>query len=108
MASLQNAAAQLIWRARSKLKGALTAGAVASVVAASEDCEPGEVLLNRLQGGEPVSGGDQRWLDEHLDECDRCRAARGMLMEVGTLYRAWAPVAVAAALRAAVLPRRGP
>ena len=103
----ENAAAQLIWRARSKLKVALTAGAVASVVAASEDCETAQVLLNRLHDGEPVSDEDQRWLDEHLDECDRCRAARGMLMEVGTSYRAWAPVAVVAALRPEVLTAAG-
>jgi RNA polymerase sigma factor (sigma-70 family) len=103
----ENAAAQLIWRARSKLKEALTAGAVASVVAASEDCETAQVLLNRLHDGEPVSDEDQRWLDEHLDECDRCRAARGMLVEVGTSYRAWAPVAVLAALRPEVLTQAG-
>jgi predicted DNA-binding protein (UPF0251 family) len=103
----ENAAAQLIWRARSKMKEALTAGAVASVVAASEDCETAQVLLNRIQDGEPVSDEDQRWLDEHLDECDRCRAARGMLMEVGTSYRAWAPVAVVAALRPEVLTAAG-
>jgi RNA polymerase sigma factor (sigma-70 family) len=103
----ENAAAQLIWRARSKLKDALTAGAVASVVAASEDCETAQVLLNRLHDDQPISDEDQRWLDEHLDECDRCRAARGMLVEVGTSYRAWAPVAVVAALRPEVLTQAG-
>ena len=103
----ENAAAQLIWRARSKMKEALTAGAVASVVAASEDCETAQVLLNRLHDDEPISDEDQRWLDEHLDECDRCRAARGMLVEVGASYRAWAPVAVVAALRPEVLTQAG-
>ena len=73
----ENAAAQLIWRARSKLKGALTAGAVASVVAATDDCQTAQVLLNRLHDGETITGEEQAWLDEHLDECGSCRAARG-------------------------------
>src|SRR4029079_14240638 len=59
----ENAAAQLIWRGRSKLKGALTAGAVASVVATSEDCESAQILINRLQDGEPITDAQQEWLD---------------------------------------------
>jgi RNA polymerase sigma factor (sigma-70 family) len=103
----ENAAAQLIWRARAKLKEALTAGAVASVVATSEDCETAQLLINRLQDGESITDAEQTWLDEHLDECGKCRAARGMLFEVGTSYRAWAPVAVLAALRPEVLTQAG-
>jgi RNA polymerase sigma-70 factor (ECF subfamily) len=64
----ENGAAQLIWRARMKLRGALTAGAVASVVAASLDCERAQVLLTRVQDGEPVDEPDRDWLEEHLDE----------------------------------------
>ena len=89
----ENAAAQLIWRARSKLKGALTAGAVASVVATSEDCETAQVLINRLQDGESITDTQQEWLDEHLEECGKCRAARGMIFEVAASYRLWVPVA---------------
>ena len=103
----ENAAAQLIWRARGKLKGALTAGAVASVVAASDDCETAQILINRLHDGEQITGGEQLWLDEHLDECGSCRAARGMIFEVAASYRAWAPVAVLAALRPDVLTSAG-
>jgi RNA polymerase sigma factor (sigma-70 family) len=103
----ENGAAQLIWRARAKLKEALTAGAVASVVASSEECEIAQLLINRLQDGEPITEGEQTWLDEHLDECGSCRAARGMLLEVGTSYRAWAPVAVLATLRPDVLTQAG-
>ena len=103
----ENAAAQLIWRARSKLKGALTAGAVASVVAATDDCQTAQVLLNRLHDGETITGEEQAWLDEHLDECGSCRAARGMIFEVAASYRAWAPVAVLAALRPDVLVSAG-
>jgi RNA polymerase sigma factor (sigma-70 family) len=103
----ENAVAQLIWRARSKLKGALTAGAVASVVAASDDCETAQLLLNRLEDDEPITDEEQDWLDEHLEECGSCRAARGLIFEVGTSYRMWAPVGVLAALRPEVLTQAG-
>ena len=103
----ENAAAQLIWRARAKLKEALTAGAVASVVAATDDCETAQLLLNRLHDGEPITDDEQVWLDEHLEDCASCRATRGLIVEVGTSYRAWAPVAVLAALRPEVLTQAG-
>ena len=103
----ENAAAQLIWRARGKLREAMTAGAVASVVAATDDCETAQLLLNRLHDGEPITEEEQEWLDEHLEECGSCRAARGMLFEVGASYRMWAPVAVLAALRPEVLTQAG-
>ncbi|HEX6653937.1 MAG TPA: sigma-70 family RNA polymerase sigma factor [Thermoleophilaceae bacterium] len=103
----ENAAAQLIWRARSKLRGALTAGAVASVVATSEECEAAQVLINRLQDGEPVTDAEHEWLEDHLDECQRCRAARGMIFEVATSYRLWAPVALLATMKADVLAAAG-
>jgi RNA polymerase sigma factor (sigma-70 family) len=103
----ENAAAQLIWRARAKMKEALTAGAVASVVAATEDCETAQLLLNRLEDGEPITDEEQEWLDEHLDECGSCRAARGLIFEVGASYRAWAPVGVLAAMKPEVLTQAG-
>jgi RNA polymerase sigma factor (sigma-70 family) len=103
----ENAAAQLIFRARGKLKGALTAGAVASVVAATDDCEHAQLLINQLQDGELITDEEQEWLDDHLEHCGSCRAARGMLFEVGASYRAWAVVPVIAALRPEVLTRAG-
>ena len=103
----ENAAAQLIWRARSKLKGALTAGAVASVVATSEDCETAQVLINRLQDGEPVDGHRAGVARGPPRRVPRCRAARGMIFEVATSYRLWAPVAVLATMKADVLAAAG-
>ena len=103
----ENAAAQLIWRARGKLREAMTAGAVASIVATTDDCETAQLLLNRLHDGEPITEEEQDWLDEHLEECGSCRAARGMVFEVGASYRMWAPVAVLAALRPEVLTQAG-
>jgi RNA polymerase sigma factor (sigma-70 family) len=103
----ENAAAQLIWRARAKLKEALTAGAVASVVAATEDCELAQLLLNRLEDGEPITDEEQEWLDEHLEECGSCRAARGLIVEMGASYRMWAPLPLLAAMKPEVLTQAG-
>ena len=102
-----NAAAQLIWRARSKLREALTAGAVASVVATSEDCEWAQLLLNRVQDGEPVDEVDREWLEEHLDECGSCQTANRMLLEAGASYRMWLPVALFAGMRTDTLTAAG-
>src|SRR5215213_6716641 len=103
----ENAAAQLIWRARSKLRVALTAGAISSVVARTEDCETAQLLINRLHDGEPVNDAEQEWLDEHLEECGKCRAARGMVLEVAASYRCWAPVALLVGMKADVLALDG-
>ncbi len=103
----ENAAAQLIWRARSKLRVALTAGAISSVVASTEDCETAQLLINRLHDGEPINDAEQEWLDEHLEECGKCRAARGMVLEVAASYRCWAPVALLAGMKADVLAQAG-
>ena len=102
-----NAAAQLIFRARAKLREALTAGAVASVVATSEDCEWAQMLLNRAQDGEPVAEADREWLDEHLDECGSCQTSNRMLLEAGASYRLWVPVALLAGMRTDTLTAAG-
>ncbi len=102
-----NAAAQLIFRARGKLREALTAGAVASVVATTEDCEYAQLLLSRVQDGEAVDDDDREWLSEHLDECGSCQTANRMLLEAGASYRMWAPVALFAAMRTDTLTAAG-
>ena len=103
----ENAAAQLIWRARLKLREAMTAGAVASVVATSEECERAQMLLSRVQDGEPVDEADRIWLKEHLDECDSCKTANRLLLEVGASYRLWLPIGLLAGMRADTLTRAG-
>jgi len=76
-------------------------------VATSEDCETAQVLINRLQDDELITDAEQEWLDEHLDHCGKCRAARGMIFEVAASYRLWAPVAVLATMKADVLAAAG-
>ena len=103
----ENAAAQLIWRARSKLREAMTAGTVASVVATSEECERAQLLLSMVQDGEPVEEVDRVWLEEHLDECGSCKTANRLLLEIGASYRLWLPVALFAGMRTETLTRAG-
>src|SRR5215213_3442330 len=103
----ENAAAQLIFRARSKLREALTAGTVASVVATSEECATAQALLNMVQDGEDVEEVDRVWLEEHLDDCGSCKTANRLLLEVGASYRCWLPVAVFAGMRTETLTRAG-
>ncbi len=102
-----NAAAQLLWRARSNLRDELRIGAVASVTATSEDCERAQLLIGMREDGETLEEVDDRWLDEHLDECGSCRASRAMLIELGAIYGAWVPVAALAGMRADVLTSAG-
>jgi RNA polymerase sigma-70 factor (ECF subfamily) len=102
-----NAAAQLIWRARSKLREALTAGAVASVVATTEDCEWAQQLLSMVQDDEAVREEDREWLDEHLENCGSCQTANRMLLETGASYRMWVPVALLAGMRSDTLTAAG-
>jgi RNA polymerase sigma factor (sigma-70 family) len=103
----ENAAAQLIFRARSKLREAMTAGAVASVVATTDECETAQILLSRVQDGQPVEEEDRAWLEKHLDECGSCKTANRMLLEIGASYRLWGPVALLAGMRTETLARAG-
>jgi RNA polymerase sigma-70 factor, ECF subfamily len=102
-----NAAAQLIWRARAKLREALAAGAVASIVASSTDCERAQLLITKRQDGELLDDAEAAWLDEHLDECRSCRTAEAMLLDAAVSYRAWLPVAALAGMRTDVLTSAG-
>jgi RNA polymerase sigma factor (sigma-70 family) len=102
-----NAAAQLLWRARRKLREELRIDALASVTPTSEDCERAQLLIGMREDGEQLEELDADWLDEHLEECGSCRASRSMLLEVGMSYRAWLPVAALAGLRPDVLVHAG-
>jgi RNA polymerase sigma factor (sigma-70 family) len=100
-----NAVGQLIFRARKRLRTELKAGAVASFVAASKDCERAQALISMREDAELDDPADADWLDRHLDECGSCRGSKAALVEVGAVYGAWVPVAAAAGLREDVLAR---
>ena len=89
-----NAVAQLAWRARLGLRAALRSRALASIAPASKACERALGLLALAEDG-PLPEADACWLDEHLEECPRCAANRAAMLEAGTTYRAWTPIAAA-------------
>ena len=102
-----NAAAQLLWRARNKLREELRLDALASVTPASDECERAQLLIGMREDGEQLEELDEEWLDDHLEECGSCRASRSMLLEVGASYRCWLPVAALVGLRHDVLLSAG-
>jgi RNA polymerase sigma factor (sigma-70 family) len=102
----RNAVSQLIWRARTKLREELQAGAVHSVALTSEDCERAQALMSLAEDGE-LDGLDRAWLERHLKECANCRTRKAALVDVGASYRAWLPIAVLAGMRPHVLTRGG-
>ena len=76
-------------------------------MATTDECETAQMLLSRVQDGEPVEEADRIWLEEHLDECGSCKTANRMLLEVGASYRLWLPVGLLAAMRTDTLTRAG-
>ena len=102
----RNAVSQLIWRARTKLREELRAGAVHSVAVTSEDCERAQALMSLEEDGE-LDELDRAWLERHLKECGNCRTRKAALVDVGASYRAWLPIAALAGMRPHVLARGG-
>lgn len=92
----RNSVAQLISRARIKLRDELRGTALASIAASSPDCERALPLIAMRDDGQLEEGGDDAaWLDGHMAGCDTCRLGLEAMQEAGTSYRAWAPIAAA-------------
>jgi RNA polymerase sigma factor (sigma-70 family) len=92
----RNSVAQLISRARIKLRDELRGSALTSIFARSKDCERALPLIAKRDDGQLDEGSaDAIWLDRHLEECDRCRVGREAMLEAGLSYRAWVPLALA-------------
>ncbi|MDQ5808201.1 MAG: sigma-70 family RNA polymerase sigma factor, partial [Actinomycetota bacterium] len=102
-----NAAAQLAWRARGRFRSLVRRGALVGITVRTRDCERALTLLELAADG-PLAPVDAEWLDEHLDECDRCRASRAVMAEAGATYRLWVPgAALLAAAREDLFVRAG-
>jgi RNA polymerase sigma-70 factor, ECF subfamily len=92
----RNSVAQLISRARLKLRDELRGGALASIAVSSPECERALPLIAMRDDGQlDVAGDDAAWLDSHLSGCHTCRLGVEAMQEAGTSYRAWAPLAAA-------------
>jgi RNA polymerase sigma factor (sigma-70 family) len=92
----RNSVAQLISRARIKLRDELRGTGLAAVAAASPECERALPLIAARQDGQLHDAGDRTWLTEHLGACDTCRVAQEATEEAGISYRAWLPILPAA------------
>jgi RNA polymerase sigma-70 factor (ECF subfamily) len=88
----RNSVAQLISRARIKLRDELRGTAVAAIAASSPDCERALPLLAMAGDGQLGEGDDRDFLDGHVASCDTCRVAREAMEEAGASYRAWLPL----------------
>jgi RNA polymerase sigma factor (sigma-70 family) len=94
----RNSVAQLISRARIKLRDELRGSALASVATSSADCERALPLISMRQDGQLKSDEDRAWLAAHIDGCDTCKVSVDAMEEAGISYRAWTPVVPAAFL----------
>jgi RNA polymerase sigma-70 factor (ECF subfamily) len=101
----RNAVAQLVSRARIKLRDLLRGSALASVSSSSPDCERALGLLASIQDDERGSPGEHDWARAHLDACDTCRLSCAAMEEAGVSYRALAPIVPLVWLRHAAIAR---
>lgn len=93
-----NAVAQLISRARVKLRNEVRLDVASAIRPASAECEEALPLMAMRQDRELKAAEQRAWLESHLADCESCRLAEGEMAEAGVSYRAWAPVIPAAYL----------
>jgi RNA polymerase sigma-70 factor (ECF subfamily) len=102
----RNAVAQLVSRARIKLRDLLRGSALASISASSPDCTRALELLAGMQDDEHGAAGELDWVDTHLAGCDTCRLSRAAMQEADVSYRALAaPIVPLIWLRHAAIAR---
>jgi RNA polymerase sigma-70 factor (ECF subfamily) len=90
----RNSVAQLISRARIKLRDELRGETLSSIAMSSPECERALPLIAMRDDGQlDVESDDASWLDSHLSGCHTCRLGVEAMQEAGTSYRAWAPIA---------------
>ncbi len=101
----RNSVAQLISRARIKLRDELVGSALASVSAATPDCQKALPLIAMRQDGQLKDAGDKQWLKDHIADCTTCKVSVEAMEEAGVSYRAWAPIVPLLWLRKATIAR---
>jgi RNA polymerase sigma-70 factor (ECF subfamily) len=89
----RNSVAQLISRARINLRDELRQTMLASIAAASPDCERALPLVAMRDDGQLDSDSeDAAWLAAHLGGCETCGLATAAMQEAGASYRLWLPL----------------
>jgi len=101
----ENAVAQLISRARIRLREELRGDALGSIATSSPDCERALALLARRQDAQASSAEEADWLRMHMDSCDTCPLSHAAMREAGLSYRALGPIVVLEWLRHATIAR---
>jgi len=100
-----NAVAQLISRARIKLRDLVRGGQLESIATSSPDCARALPLLARVQDAEAGARAELEWLHGHLAGCETCRLSRAAMQEAGVSYRALGPIVPLAWLRHTTIAR---
>jgi hypothetical protein len=103
----RNAVAQLISRARIKLRDELRGTALASVAVSSTECERALPLLAARADGQLGDDEDADWLSSHVASCDTCQVSEEAMSEAGRSYRAWLPIVPLVYLRRDTIARAG-
>lgn len=101
----RNSVAQLISRARIRLRDELRGSALAAVATATPEDERAASLIAARMDGELVDEADRAWLEDHLRDNERGRAMVECMLEAGTSYRAWLPIVPVVWLREATIAK---
>jgi RNA polymerase sigma-70 factor (ECF subfamily) len=101
----ENAVAQLISRARIRLREELRGEALQSIATSSPECERALALMARLQDAQDCTPEEHDWLRVHMDSCDTCPLSRAVMEEAGISYRALGPIVPLAWLRHTTIAR---
>jgi hypothetical protein len=78
----------LLARARLQLRAELR-GPMPPSASACADRDRAFRVLARRQDSESASSEDDRWLLEHLGDCEHCERAHAAMLEASVCYRAW-------------------
>lgn len=100
-----NAVAQLISRARIRLREEIRGEALQSIATSSPECERALPLMARLQDAQDCTPEEHEWLVAHMNSCDTCRLSRAVMEEAGISYRALGPIVPLAWLRHTTIAR---
>lgn len=88
----RNSVAQLLSRARLRLRTELRGAAGEAIVAAGEECAQALPLLAMADDNELRDDRQALWLQAHLNACSRCGLAQEVMAEAGESYRSWLPL----------------
>ena len=88
----RNSVAQLLSRARLRLRTELRGAAGEAIVAAGVDCAQALPLLAMADDNELHDSRQVLWLQAHLNACSRCELAQEVMAEAGESYRSWLPL----------------